>query len=44
MRDDQSERFKRLARDPECDEDEACWDERLGKLAVAKPSDTPEPE
>jgi hypothetical protein len=34
---DQSERFKRLARELECDEDEAHWDERLKKVAKQKP-------
>ncbi|MCR2833013.1 hypothetical protein [Parerythrobacter lacustris] len=33
----QSEEFKKLARELECDEDEARWDERLKK--VAKPHD-----
>lgn len=36
---EQADKFKKLARELECDEDEARWDERLKK--VAKPS--PEP-
>lgn len=34
---DQAEKFRRLARELECDEDEARWDERLKKVAKAKP-------
>lgn len=37
----QSERFKRAARELECDEDEARWDERLRKVAAHRPSDEP---
>lgn len=37
-RDSQSEKFKKLARDLEADEDEARWDERLKKVAKAKPA------
>lgn len=33
----QSEKFKAMARDLECDEDEARWDERLKKVAKGKP-------
>ncbi len=33
----QSEKFKELARELECDEDEARWDERLKKIATGKP-------
>ena len=33
----QSERFKQAARQLECDEDEARWDERLKKVAKGKP-------
>jgi len=33
----QSERFKQTARDLECDEDEARWDERLRKVVKRKP-------
>lgn len=33
----QSEKFKQLAREAECDEDEARWDERLKKVAKGKP-------
>jgi hypothetical protein len=33
----QLEKFKDAARDLECDEDEARWDERLKKIAKAKP-------
>lgn len=34
---EQFERFKRTARELECDEDEARWDERLKKVAKGKP-------
>jgi hypothetical protein len=34
----QSERFKRAARELECDEDEARWDERLKQVAEHKPA------
>lgn len=34
----QSEKFKQAARDLEADEDEAHWDERLKKVAKAKPA------
>ena len=33
----QAEKFANLARKLECDEDEAAFDERLKKLATAKP-------
>lgn len=33
----QSDKFKELARELECDEDEAHWDERLEKVAKSKP-------
>ena len=33
----QSDKFKKAARELECDEDEARWDERLKKVAKAKP-------
>lgn len=35
----QSDEFKKLARELECDEDEARWDERLKKLAKGKADD-----
>lgn len=35
---EQIERFKELARALEADEDEAHWDERLKKVAKAKPA------
>ncbi len=41
MNDDQKiqlDKFKQAARDPECDEDEARWDERLRKVAGHKPA------
>jgi hypothetical protein len=38
----QSDKFKDLAREVEADEDESHWDDRLRKLAKAKPE--PEPE
>ena len=34
----QSEKFKQVARDLECDEDETRWDERLKKIAKVKPA------
>lgn len=37
----QTEKFKDLARELECDEDEARWDERLKKVAKGK-SEKPE--
>lgn len=40
--DDQSERFKQAARELGCDEDEGRWDERLKKIAGAKPVEKPE--
>lgn len=33
----QLDKFKKLARDLEADEDEARWDERLKKVAKVKP-------
>jgi hypothetical protein len=33
----QSDKFKELARELEADEDETRWDERLKKVAKAKP-------
>lgn len=33
----QSDKFKELARELEADEDEGRWDERLKKVAKAKP-------
>lgn len=33
----QSDKFKELARELECDEDESHWDKRLEKVAKAKP-------
>lgn len=43
MADDQSqsEKFKQAARELECDEDEARWDERLKKIAAQKPTEPP---
>ena len=35
--DEQSERFKQAARDLDCDEDEARWDERLRKVVKQRP-------
>lgn len=35
--DAQLERFKEAARQAECDEDEAHWDEKLAKIAKQKP-------
>lgn len=40
----QSEKFKQAARDLECDEDEARWDDRLRKVAGQKPTKTPADE
>lgn len=36
--DSQSERFKQAARDLDCDEDEARWDDRLRKVVTHKPA------
>lgn len=36
----QSDKFKKLARELECDEDEKHWDERLKKVVKGKPEDT----
>lgn len=33
----QSDKFKRIASELECDEDEARWNERLKKIANGKP-------
>ncbi len=33
----QLDKFKELARELEADEDEARWDEKLGKIAKVKP-------
>jgi hypothetical protein len=33
----QTDKFKQAARELECDEDEARWDERLKKVAKQKP-------
>jgi hypothetical protein len=38
----QSEKFEQVARELECDEDEARWDERLRKIAKQKPVEKPE--
>lgn len=38
----QSDKFKQAARELECDEDEARWDERLKKVAAQKPPPNPE--
>jgi hypothetical protein len=35
----QLEKFKRAARELECDEDEQHWDDRLKKIATQKPKD-----
>ena len=37
----QAEKFADLARELECDEDEAAFDERLKKLATTKPATAP---
>ncbi len=34
----QREKFEKAAREAECDEDESRWDERLKKVAKAKPA------
>jgi hypothetical protein len=34
----QSDKFKAAARELECDEDEARWDDRLKKVAKPKPA------
>jgi len=40
----QLDKFKELARELEADEDEARWDERLRKVAKAKPPEKPDQE
>ena len=35
----QSDKFKDAAREAECDEDEARWEERLKKVVKQKPSE-----
>ena len=40
----QSDKFKEAARDAECDEDEARWEERLRKVAKHKPAEPEKPE
>ncbi len=37
----QSDKFKRAAREAECDEDETRWDERLSKVVKQKPGAKP---
>jgi hypothetical protein len=37
----QSERFIEMARELECDEDEAAFKEKLGQIAQHKPKDEP---
>lgn len=38
----QSDKFKQAARELECDDDEARFDERMKKLVKAKPVEKPE--
>lgn len=38
----QLDKFKELARELECDEDEARWDERLRKVAKGRPGEKPQ--
>jgi hypothetical protein len=40
----QSDRFREAARELECDEDEARWDERLKKIAKPPPGDKGKPD
>jgi hypothetical protein len=40
----QSDKFKDLARELDCDEDEKHWDERLKKVAKGKPEKPEKPE
>lgn len=40
----QLDKFKDLARELECDDDEAAFDERLKKLAKAQPLPDPKPK
>jgi hypothetical protein len=40
----QADKFEQAARDHECDEDEARWDERLRKIASKKPTPDREAE
>ena len=39
----QVDEFKRVARELECDEDEARWDERLKKVVKGKPPEDKRP-
>ncbi len=43
MEKSQSDKFKKAARDLDCDEDEARWEKRLKNVAKAKP-ETDKPE
>lgn len=38
----QSEKFKRVAKELECDDDEKRFEERLKKIVKQKPADKPE--
>lgn len=38
----QSDKFKEAARELECDEDEARWEEKLRKVVKQKPTEKPE--
>lgn len=38
----QADKFRDLARELGCDEDEAAWDERLRQVAAHKPASEPE--
>ncbi len=38
----QSDKFKEAARELECDDDEARWDERVRKLVKHRPVEKPE--
>ena len=42
--DDQIDRFKALARELECDEDEAAFKQKLALIARQKPKDESNPE
>lgn len=39
----QSDKFKDLAREVEADEDEAAFDQVLGRITKSKPKDDPQP-
>jgi hypothetical protein len=43
MRNDQAKKFKRLAKDTECNENEEAFDEKLGRIAATRQITEPKP-